>query len=139
MGGEWTVKKYLANLVDFITDETDIKFTLLSNSSFDKKTQKQLVEAGLEGYFASVDYYSDKLKTEDLTGKSSPGLKMLFELKDSGVETLGANTVIMPQNMETIPDLLEYLTENEIVMNICSVHGEEIILLNIERKTVLEI
>lgn len=122
LGGEWTIKKYLPELVRFIGEETKIKFALLSNSTFGEKLKNELVDAGLNGYFASVDFIDVSAKKES-NNKSAPGLAMLLELKESGVENLGANTVLMRQNMSAIPQMLEYLTENEIAMNICPAHG----------------
>ncbi|MCK5473967.1 MAG: radical SAM protein [Candidatus Aenigmarchaeota archaeon] len=121
LGGEWSVKEYLPELVEFITNNTNIKFALLSNSSFDNPYRTKLVDGGLNSYFASVDWADPKIL--DSNGKSAPGLKMLLELKELGVENLGANTVIMPQNIDHIPQILEFLTENEIVMNLCPAHG----------------
>ncbi len=122
LGGEWTVKKYLPELVRYINDETKIKFALLSNSTFGEKLKTNLVDAGLNSYFASVDFIYARAKKE-ANNKSGPGLEMLLELKESGVENLGANTVLMRQNMGSIPQMLEYLTENEIAMNLCPAHG----------------
>gem|GEM_PF-1687569 len=119
LGGEWTVKKYLPELVRYINDETGIKFALLSNSSFGEKLKNDLIDAGLNGYFASVDF----IGAHDKNNKSGPGLEMLLELKDAGVENLGANTVMMRQNLKSLPATLEYFTGKEIAMNICPAHG----------------
>lgn len=123
LGGEWTIKEYLPELILFINDETAIKFALLSNSSFGPKLKNELAGAGLNGYFASVDRIDvGALKTESYN-KSGPGLKMLLDFKALGVRNLCANTVLMRENISEIPMLLEYLTENEIAMNLCPVHG----------------
>jgi len=119
LGGEWTVKEYLPELVRFVNEETRISFALLSNSSFDDRLKKDLVDAGLNGYFASVDH----IDATDPYGKSGQGLEMLIDMRELGVENVGANTVIMQQNIKEIPSILEFLTENGIVMNICPTHG----------------
>lgn len=124
LGGEWTVKKYLPELVRYVGEETGIKFALLSNSSFGEKLKNELVDAGLNAYFASVDFIDFTCgRAKDANDKSAPGLEMLLELRDPGVENLGANTVMMRQNLDSLPKMLEYLTENEIAMNICPAHG----------------
>lgn len=125
MGGEPTVKKWLPGLLEYIS-KGSIRTAILSNSLFDDQTMERLVDAGLWGYFASVDGLSDILggiKTfgEDAAEKSSEGYKMLHKLKERGVPLLAANVVINKPNMHEVPEVAQRLSNDGFYVNLCTV------------------
>ncbi len=123
MGGEPTIREWLPGLLEYAS-MSSIKTAILSNSLFDNQTMERLVDAGLWGYFASVDGLGDiDIKTvgEDATKKSHKGYLMLNRLKEKGVPLLAANVVINRQNIYEIPELVQRLSDEGFYINLCTV------------------
>ena len=127
LGGEPTIVDGFENLLKFIDKETSIKYAVLSNSIFNDKKLNSLVDAKIQGYFASIDGI-ENIKTVDKYGvaKSHAGFDKLKKFKAKGVELLGANVVITKKNLSDIPEIIKVLSENGIWVNLCPiVYGKE--------------
>jgi len=127
LGGEPTILDSFEDLLRFINEGTSIKYAVLSNSIFNDKKLGSLVNAKIQGYFASIDGIKN-VKAVDKYGvaKSHAGFNKLKNLKAKGVNLLGANVVITKKNLSDIPEILKILSENGVWVNLCPViHGEE--------------
>jgi MoaA/NifB/PqqE/SkfB family radical SAM enzyme len=127
LGGEPTILEGFEDLLMFINDETLIKYAVLSNSMFDDEKTDSLVDAGMQGYFASVDGI-ENVKGVDECGvaKSHAGFDKLIKFKQKGIKLLGANVVITKKNLSDIPEIVKILSDNGIWVNLCPViHGKE--------------
>lgn len=122
LGGEPTILEDLEELITFICKKTKLKFALLSNSLFGDERILSLVNAGLQGYFASIDSLSS-LNFFDENGekKSNAGYRVLLRMKELGVPVLGANVVITPQNLQELPELVLRLSDDGIWVNLCPI------------------
>ncbi|GHU89425.1 hypothetical protein FACS1894202_07590 [Clostridia bacterium] len=122
MGGEPTVLNGLEELLTHIRDNTDITCALLSNSLISEERIDSLIEAGLQGYFASVDTIE---KTSDETSasekKSHAGFTILKKMKSKGLRLLGANVVITPQTLKVLPSLVQTLSDCGFWVNLCPI------------------
>ena len=127
LGGEPTVLEGFEDLLRFINRETSIKYAVLSNSIFTSKKTDDLINAGMQGYFASIDGI-DAVKSIDDNGiaKSHAGYEKLMIFKKKGIKILGANVVITKKNILEIPEIVRILSDNGIWVNLCPViHGTE--------------
>lgn len=127
LGGEPTVIDGLEELLKFINENTSIKYAILSNSMFGQEKLENLVNTGLQGYFASIDGIEDiKSVNGHSIKKSHEGFKKLLEFKRKGVKILGANVVINKQNILDLPDVVKALSDEGIWVNLCPViHGKQ--------------
>lgn len=122
LGGEPTILKGFEDLLRFINEKTSIRYAVLSNSMFDDKQIDSLVNAGMQGYFASVDSIGDiEVLDKDGIVKSQAGLNKLMEFKQRGIKLLGANVVISKKNLQDIPEIVKALSDNGIWVNLCPV------------------
>lgn len=122
LGGEPTIFEGIEELIRFINDNTGLRFALLSNSVMSDEKLNRLAEAGIQGYFASVDKITDIKKNNTHSGvKSRCGFEKLLKLRDMGVRILGANIVITKENLHDLPEMISELTENGIWSNLCPV------------------
>ena len=126
LGGEPTIIQGLDKLIKFINENTSLKYALLSNSLFDQEQTQKLIQAKIQGYFASLDGLADINNLDNqTTRKSQAGWQKLIELKNSGVKLLGANIVIHKQNLQNIPKMVKILSDNGIWTNLCLIiHGQ---------------
>lgn len=127
LGGEPTTVGGLEELLVFINSGTSIRYAILSNSTFTDEKLKQLVGAGLQGYFASVDGIGDvKSVNADVARKSHAGLDRLKKFREMGVKILGANLVINRKNLLEVPVTVKTLSDDGIWVNLCPViHGAD--------------
>jgi len=121
MGGEPTALVGLEEIIRHVNENTNLKFALLSNSMISDERLDSLVEAGLQGYFASVDNLNELTESSDMDKKASAGIMALRKLKRKGVRLLGANVVISPQNLNDLPELISALSNEGIWINLCPV------------------
>lgn len=121
LGGEPTRLTWLPELIEYINKNSSIKVAILSNSSFNYALAEKLADAGLFGYFASIDTLKN-LESEqiDFRKKSAKGYEMLLEFKRLGIPLLGANIVIHKQNIHEIPMIIEKLSDLGIWGNVCT-------------------
>lgn len=120
MGGEPTVKQWLPDLLKFAS-KTSIKTALLSNSSFDEIMIYRLVEAGLWGYFASIDCLEQIQVDKDPVKKTGNGYRVLRKLQKLGVPLLAANVVINKINIKQIPSIVMQLSDEGFYVNLCTI------------------
>ncbi len=120
LGGEPTLKRWLPELISY-TNRLGIKTALLSNSLFPEKMAMKLTEAGLFGYFASVDSLKELTADPDSSRKSITGYSMLKKLKRMGVPLLAANVVIHSFNMKEIPEIVKHLSNEGFYINLCTI------------------
>jgi cyclic pyranopterin phosphate synthase len=121
MGGEPTVKSWLPDLIKYINKETDIKTALLSNSSFNEEYAKKLVDAGLYGYFASIDCLRHIRHEKDPVKKSNRGYYILDIFKNLDLPLRGANVVINKFNIDDVPQIAADLSNDGVYVNLCTV------------------
>lgn len=121
MGGEPTALERLEEIIRHINEHTNIKFALLSNSLISDERIDSLVNAGLQGYFASVDAIKNIDHNSDQERKANAGFEVLKKLKSKGVKLLGANLVITTKNLSDIPETVSVLSNEGIWVNLCSV------------------
>ncbi len=119
-GGEPTVVKGLSRLISHLDKNTTMDFSVVSNSLFGDNMARELAEAGLRAYVASVDVLGDDVALDDLR-KSSAGIKMLAKLKELGVPYLCANIVVSAQNIDKVMDVVRYLSDEGVWVNICPI------------------
>ncbi|RLG26483.1 hypothetical protein DRN85_02845 [Methanosarcinales archaeon] len=126
LGGEPTIIEGFEDLIRFMNEETSIKYAVLSNSTFSEEKLNSLVNAGIQGYFASIDGVED-VKGLDEHGiiKSNAGFDKLKSFKEAGVKILGANVVITKKNLLNIPEITKILSDNGIWVNLCPVIHEK--------------
>lgn len=126
LGGEPTIIKGFEDLLMFINEETTIKYAVLSNSVFSDEKLNSLLNAKIQGYFASIDGIEDIKGVDEYgTRKSHAGFNKLKKFKQSGIRILGANVVITKKNLLEIPEIVRILSDNGIWVNLCPIiHGE---------------
>lgn len=122
MGGEPTVLEHLEEILTFINENTNIKYAVLSNSIISDERLQSLVNAGLQGYFASVDTIkATSSETDDSKKKAHAGFEVLKKLKKMGVKLLGANVVITSKNLDDLPETVTTLSNEGVWINLCPV------------------
>jgi len=121
MGGEPTALDNLEELLAFINRNTKIRYALLSNSIISDDRLKSLVDAGLQGYFASVDTIKGDSIESNSTQKAHAGFEVLKKLKMLGVKLLGANVVITSKNLYDLPETVSVLSNEGVWVNLCPV------------------
>ncbi|MCF7928093.1 MAG: radical SAM protein [Spirochaetales bacterium] len=128
LGGEPTIKPWLPEIIRS-SSEMGLKTALLSNSLFDDQMLSRLVDAGLWGYYASVDSLQDINQWDSQTaGKAKNGFAMLKRLQKTSIPLLAANIVIHRKNYREVPRLVQRLSDEGFSCNLCSVQhhsGEE--------------
>lgn len=126
LGGEPTILEGFEDLLMFINEETSIKYAVLSNSMFSDEKLNSLVNAGMQGYFASVDVIEDARDVDECeVAKSHAGFDKLIKFKQRGIKLLGANVVITKKNLLDIPEIVKILSNKGIWVNLCPViHGK---------------
>jgi len=120
MGGEPTIKNWLPDLLRFAST-TSIKTAILSNSSFDEMMIYRLVEAGLWGYFASIDCLEQIVIDKDPVKKTRNGYRVLRKLQKLGVPLLAANVVVNKINISQIPSIVMQLSNEGFYINLCTI------------------
>ncbi len=120
LGGEPTIKKWLPELISY-SNKTGIKTALLSNSMFSEKMAERLADAGLFGYFASVDSLKELKADTDSSRKSLNGFLMLKKLRGLGIPLLAANVVIHSFNMKEITEIVKHLSDEGFYVNLCTI------------------
>lgn len=121
MGGEPTMLDGLEEIVEFINSHTKIKYALLSNSIISDERLDSLVNAGLQGYFASVDTIKEVDRSLDHERKADAGFEVLNKLKKKGIKRLGANIVLTARNLMDIPEMVSSLSDQGIWVNLCPI------------------
>ncbi|MBI5682842.1 MAG: radical SAM protein [Deltaproteobacteria bacterium] len=119
-GGEPTVVDGLGKLIRHLNN-TSMEYSIVSNSVFNDKKLKEMVDAGLKAYVASIDVIGGKNNELHDLKKSSAGMKMLKRLKALGVPYLCANIVISGTNISNVADVVKCLCDDGIWVNICPV------------------
>lgn len=120
-GGEPTILKGLGRLIRHLNDNTDLEYSIVSNSMFNDKKLEEMVNAGLKAYVASVDVLSSDLQSLHDLKKASAGMKMLERLKGYGVPYLCANIVISGTNIDSVMEVVDYLVDQSIWVNVCPI------------------
>ena len=83
LGGEPSIVKNVEDLLQYINNETSIKYAMLSNSLFKPDIMHKLENASLQGYFASVDFIGPEINSKVHTQrKSDKGFDMLMKMKE---------------------------------------------------------
>jgi MoaA/NifB/PqqE/SkfB family radical SAM enzyme len=119
MGGEPTQREDLEDLIRFVKQNTEIKVGIFTNSKLDYKRLDSLVEAGMDQYLTSVDTLSFK---SDNTQKSAYGVRALLYLRKIGFENLRANIVVGRNNIQSVPQTVEYLSSKGIYSTLSPLH-----------------
>lgn len=119
-GGEPTVVNGLGKLITYLNN-TSMEYSIVSNSVFNDRKLKEMADAGLKAYVASIDVIGGKDKELHDLKKSSAGMKMLKRLKGMHVPYLCANIVISGTNVNNVMDVVKYLCDEGIWVNICPV------------------
>lgn len=120
-GGEPTILKGLGRLIRHLNDNTGLAYSLVSNSMFNDKKLEEMVDAGLKAYVASVDVLSRREQNLHDLKKASAGMQMLERLKAYGVPNLCANIVISGTNINNVMEVVRYLNDKEIWVNVCPI------------------
>lgn len=119
-GGEPTVLKGLGRLISHINNNTTLAHSIVSNSLFNDEKLKEMVDAGLKAYVASIDVMDGADKRLHDIRKSSAGMRMLERLKGK-VPYLCGNIVISARNLSSVVEVTRYLSDNGIWVNVCPV------------------
>ncbi len=122
LGGEPTIKPWLPELLEYSAQKS-IKTAVLSNSTCSEETLNALVDAGLWGYYASVD--SLEIGAGDMLKKSRRGIDTLCRLKKLGVPLVSANIVISKANIFEIQEIVKTLSGYGIWSNVCVIQHTE--------------
>jgi hypothetical protein len=112
--------KGLGRLIRHLNDST-MQYSIVSNSIFNQAKLKEMVDAGLRAYVASIDVIDSGDNTLADLRKSSAGLAMLERLKAHGVSYLCGNIVISGKNINVVMEVTRYLNDRGIWVNICPV------------------
>lgn len=119
-GGEPTIVDGIGRLIRHL-NTTAIEYSIVSNSVFNDRRLKEIVDAGLKAYVASIDVIEGDGDGVGHLRKSSAGMQMLERLKAMGVPYLCANIVISGRNIENVMDVVRYLVEQGIWVNVCPI------------------
>ncbi len=120
-GGEPTILKGLGNMIRHLNDKTGMRYSLVSNSVFNRRKLDELVDAGLKTFVASVDVLESDTPDLGNLRKSSAGLQMLEKLQARGVPELCGNIVINGRNIHNVMDVVHYLNDHGFWTSICPI------------------
>jgi len=120
-GGEPTIVKGLGRLIRYLNDETNMRYSIVSNSIFGEKKLDEIVDAGLKTFVASVDVLEGKVDDLGSNMKSGAGLKMLEKLKARGVPELCGNIVINGKNIDNVMPVVRYLNDHGFWASVCAI------------------
>ena len=120
-GGEPTILKGLGEMIRHLNDNTGMRYSLVSNSVFNRRKLDELVDAGLKTFVASIDVLEHDGRDLGNLRKSSAGLKMLEALQQRGVPELCGNIVINGRNIGNIMSVVRYLNDHGFWTSICPI------------------
>jgi Predicted Fe-S oxidoreductases len=120
-GGEPTILKGLGRIIRHLNDKPSMRYSLVSNSVFNRYKLDELVEAGLKTFVASVDVLEEKGGDLGNLRKSSAGLRMLTTLQERGVPELCGNIVINGRNIDNVMAVVRYLNDHGFWTSICPI------------------
>jgi MoaA/NifB/PqqE/SkfB family radical SAM enzyme len=109
-GGEPTLVPGLPDLLRFARDQTTLDCFLVSNSTFADELVPTFVEAGLRGYYTSIDTLGGFPVDESSRIKSEAAWGKLRLFREAGLERLGANLLVHHGNLEEVPAIVERLS-----------------------------
>lgn len=120
LGGEPTQSPHILPLLQFLRDETKLEYLVISNSVFNERMMRKLVDAGLSRYVTSVDDIYPAI-ADDITKKSNRGLNALLTLQMWGLTELAGNVVISAANVDRVHETIEFLASRGLGVNLCPV------------------
>ena len=120
-GGEPTIVKGLIPMIEHLSQNTSMEFSIVSNSLFGEVKAREMAEAGLKNFVASVDVVGGEDQSLDELRKSSAGVKALAMLRGLGVENLCANIVINATNLADVLEATRVLSDEGVWVNICPI------------------
>jgi len=120
-GGEPTILKGLGDMIRHLNDNTGMRYSLVSNSVFNRRKLDELVDAGLKTFVASIDVLEHDERDLGNLRKSGAGLKMLETLQARGVPELCGNIVINGRNIRNVMSVVRYLNDHGFWTSICPI------------------
>jgi len=120
-GGEPTILKGLGEMIRHLNNKTTMRYSLVSNSVFNRHKLDELVDAGLKTFVASVDVIESDTDDLGTLRKSSAGLQMLTKLQQRGVPELCGNIVINGRNINHVMAVVRYLNDHGFWTSICPI------------------
>jgi MoaA/NifB/PqqE/SkfB family radical SAM enzyme len=109
-GGEPTLVPELPDLLRFARDRTSLDCSIVSNSTFADDLVPVYLEAGLRGYYTSIDTLGGCPVDESSRIKSEAAWGKLRLFREAGLERLGVNLLIHHGNLEEVPKVVERLS-----------------------------
>jgi hypothetical protein len=83
---------------------------------------ERLLDAGLWGYYASVDSLDDITHVDEYSNfKSSSGYTMLKRFQAFHTPVLAANVVIHQKNFREVPEVVSRLSDEGFYVNVCTI------------------
>jgi MoaA/NifB/PqqE/SkfB family radical SAM enzyme len=109
-GGEPTLVPELPDILRFARDRTSLACFVASNSTFADELVPVYVEAGLRGYYTSIDTLGGFPVDESSRIKSEAAWGKLKLFREAGLALLGVNLLIHHGNLEEVPAVVERLS-----------------------------
>ncbi|MCX6750328.1 MAG: radical SAM protein [Candidatus Pacearchaeota archaeon] len=122
LGGEPTTSTWLEDLIIFLNNETNLFYSIESNSTFEDKRFNSLLNAGIKGYCGDINIFNFAQKKDWYAIKANKGLNMLLRMKKSGVPYIEASIIINRRNIKEISFIVKKLSKRGIYSNLIPVH-----------------
>jgi MoaA/NifB/PqqE/SkfB family radical SAM enzyme len=110
-GGEPTLVPELPDILRFARDQTSLHCFLVSNSTFADELVAVYAEAGLRGYYTSIDTLGGSPVDESSWIKSEAAWGKIPLFREAGLALVGVNLLIHRGNLDEVPAVVERLTE----------------------------
>lgn len=122
LGGEPTTLPYLEEIIKFLNQETNLFYSIESNSTFDNQRFLSLIKSGIKGYCTDVNTFDFQNKNDWYNIKSNKGYQMLLKMRGAKVSYLEASIILNKKNLSELPFLIRKLSKMNIYSNIIPVH-----------------
>jgi MoaA/NifB/PqqE/SkfB family radical SAM enzyme len=122
LGGEPTQSNFLIDLIHFLNEETQMHYSIESNSTFNEDLYKKLIDAEIKGYAADVNTFEFTSKKDWYAIKSHRGFQMLLKMKTAKVPYLEASIIINKKNIKHLPLIAKKLNSLGIWSNFIPLH-----------------
>lgn len=123
LGGEPTIYRGLSELVRYNSKVTNLDLAIVSNSISNDKIYIDLARSGLKRFSTSIDVTGEVGFDSDSTTKSHRAWHVLELMKQQGIKHLTGYSVLRPENMEQIENILTLLSDQGIWLYIIPFHS----------------
>ena len=122
LGGEPTIKQGIENIVQYLSNNTSINFSIVSNGTADISIMKKLINLGLKKVSASIDTIKNKSLDKYTSLKSQKALNLFEDLQRYSINDLTAYFVLSAATLNQVVETVEYLSKKNIWLYILPYH-----------------